>query len=174
MSMVKIVRIAKRIFIILFLLIAISVTFYLFMFNRFNISCFGNKYYLINSKVKGYKSGSLLAVKQDLKSINVGDKILFYNINTTKREILASTVKSIEQTNKKETTYELENNRFVSSSYVLGRSQNTTVIPVLGGFLNIFSSTIGYLFLILLPVLGLFVYQLRAIIIKRNLWGLYD
>lgn len=173
MSMVKIVRIAKRILIILFLLIAISVTFYLFMFNRFNISCFGNKYYLVN-KVKGYKSGSLLAVKQDLKNINVGDKILFYNINTTKREILASTVKSIEQTNKKEKTYELENNKFVSSSYVLGSSKNTTVIPVLGGFLNIFSSTVGYLFLILLPVLSLFVYQLRAVIIKHNLWRLYD
>ena len=163
-----------RVLICLFLLIAFVVTIYLFMFNRFNVSCFGKKYYFVTSEVKAYKKGSLLIIKHDLANINVDDEILFYNVNTTKRNVLQEKVLAKEYTNEKETTFALTNNRFVSSSYVLGRANDVKVIPVIGSILNIFTSYFGYLFLILLPVLAMFVYQVRALVKKHNLWGIYD
>lgn len=174
MIMVKIVRIAKKILIIIFLLIAITVTIYLFLFNRFNVTCLGNKYHLIFQNIKEYNNGSLLIVKQDINKIMIGDQIFFYNINTTKREILTAKVLSKEIINEKEITYGLPNQRYVSSSYVIGNAEGTKSIPLLGYFLRVVTSTLGYLILILIPVLFMFVYQLRNVIKALNLWGLYD
>lgn len=167
-------RIATKVLIIVYLTIAIAITIHLFMFNRFNTSSIGNRIVFSSKNLKSFKDGSLVIIRKNINNIDVGDYILFYNVYTTKEKIYNEKVISKEKTNEKEYTFEVENNRFVSSSYVLGKNTDAKIIPFIGKIVMFLSSTLGYLFFILLPILSLFVIQLRQVIKKYNLWGFYD
>lgn len=167
-------RIVRGIIVCIYLLVAITITTYLFLFNSFNTSKIGKRYLIASEDIPSYKNGSLLVITSNLNDIEIGDNILFYNVYTTKNKILNEKVISKEQTNKYQITYELENGRYVSSSYVIGNTKDIKVIPYIGNVFSFLSSPIGYLICILLPVFLIFVIQLRIIIKKYNLWGLYD
>lgn len=62
-----------------------------------------------------------------------------------------------------ETTYTFEGDLKKSSDYVLGPAQDADVIPVVGGILSILESKWGFLFLIVMPSLLAFVYQISVV-----------
>ena len=64
----------------------------------------------------------------------------------------------------KETTYTLEGERKISSQYVLGPAETAEVIPGVGTVLGILESKWGFLFLIVLPSLLAFIYQISVVI----------
>ena len=91
-------------------------------------------------------------------------------ITDRKVEVKLGTVDKLKSVTDSETTYTFEGDRDVSGEYVLGPSDTAEVIPVVGGILNVLESKWGFLFLIVLPSLIAFIYQISVVIenIKNN------
>lgn len=133
------------------------------MYNSLGTS--GTKKYTVFSAydMNSFKNGSLVIAK---KHTNIKEKnqIIYYNFYTNKNKILDGKVLSLEKTNEHETTYVLDNGRFVSSSYLISNKENCLVIPILGYIFFILTSTWGYLIFATIPTLILFIYQLHKLI----------
>jgi len=161
-------KIVGMILVCIYLFFVVILTLYLFMYNRFGTSSAGGYVVFANRDIDQFNKGSLIVIKRDTNSIKIGDDILFYNVFTTKVGVMSNKVISKEKTNEKETTYGLANNRFVSSSNVLGKVNNSIEIPLLGYVFEVLSSSFGYLFFALIPTLSLFIYQVNALLKKYN------
>ena len=64
----------------------------------------------------------------------------------------------------KESTYTLEGERKLSSQYIIGPAESADVIPGVGSVLGILQSKWGFLFLIVLPSLLAFIYQIGVVV----------
>ncbi len=150
----------------IYLFFVVLITLYLFMYNRFGTSSLGNYVVFSNRSLDVFKKGSLVFVRKDYDSVKKGDSILFYNIYTLKGNILDGKVMVIDKTNEKEDTIKLDNGRYISSSYVIGKTKNSIEIPLLGYLTIALSSNLGYLFFVILPTTTLFLYQINNIFKK--------
>ena len=72
-------------------------------------------------------------------------------------------MQKIEKVNSTETTYTFDGDKSVSSEYVLGPLEGSSVIPMAGTVLSILESKWGFLFLIVFPVLLLFINQITKV-----------
>ena len=68
--------------------------------------------------------------------------------------------------NEKEYTYTLEGNLEVSSQYVIGKSETSKAYSNMGLVLKVLESRLGFLLIIILPILVLFIYQIYAVILE--------
>lgn len=165
--------IISRVLILIYLLIVITVSGYIFMYDSLGISS-DKKYTIFASEnLKSFKEGSLIIAKKN-HHIKVNDSILFYNFYTNKNKILEGKVISYEKTNDDVITYELDNQRFVSSNYVLGNLDDANTIPLLGYVFKTLTSAWGYLLFALIPTMILFVYQLNNFIKTVKIGGASD
>ena len=73
-------------------------------------------------------------------------------------------VEDLEKVTETESTYTFEGERKISSEYVLGGENATSVIPGVGAVLSVLESKWGFLFLIVLPALLAFFYQITVVI----------
>lgn len=153
----------------IYLSFVVLLSLYLFMYSRFGTSSVGKYVVFCSSDLKTFNDGSLIIIKHEKDDLVEGDDILFYNVYTAKRGVLEQKIKSKERLNENETTYELDNNRFVSSSYVIGNSKNAKSIPILGYIFNVLSSPIGYLTFALIPTLVMFVFQVYGVLKRYNI-----
>ena len=106
-------------------------------------------------------------------SIASGDQIFFYEQNKEKKRVVINLAKVVSKrkiTNV-ETTFEIDGGYEYSSEYVIGSAKNTVVYHKLGSVLKILSSRWIFLFVIILPILFIFLYELYEFIleVKRNL-----
>lgn len=166
--------IVSKILILIYLLIVIVLSLYLFMYNPLGLNI-NKKYTMFTSEnLNSFKDNELIIVKNN-SNIKINDQILFYNFYTNRIKILEGKVVSLEKTNKQEVTYELDNKRFVSNSYVIGKINNTKSIPLIGFIFKYLTSTWGYLLFALIPTMILFVYQLNNFLKPTILGGVnYD
>lgn len=150
----------SKILILIYLLIVMVLSLYLFMYNPIGVN--SNKKYTVftSENLNSFKDNELVIVKKKL-DIKTNDRIFFYNFYTNKIKILEGKVVSLEKTNEKEITYELDNRRFVSNNYVIGNINDTKSIPLIGFVFKTLSSTWGYLIFALIPTMILFIYQLN-------------
>ena len=81
-----------------------------------------------------------------------------------KVEIKLATVEAIKTVTNDETTYTLEGGTEVSSQYLVGTEQGAEIIPNVGKILMVLESKWGFLFLIVMPSLILFIYQISVVI----------
>ena len=56
------------------------------------------------------------------------------------------------------------NGETVSTKLIIGKDENIRVVPVLGSIMNVLESRYGYLCLIVLPILVVFIYELYTIV----------
>lgn len=157
-----------RVLILAYLLIVLTITLDLFMYNRFGASSIGSRTIFASDNSKCFKKGALVIAKKDVDTIEIGDNILFYNVYTTKSDVLCQNVISKDQTNDKEITYKLDNNKYVSSSYVIGTKGSSKTISKLGHVFGVLTSSAGYFLFCFTPTLILFIYQVRNIFQKQN------
>lgn len=159
-------RVLSNVFFVVYALIAVFVTICLLSFNEQKISEFGQYSLLIidsNQLEPDYKKGELVLVnKKD--SINVGDKIFFYNTYSPNLEISLAKVTNKENAKSIEPNYTLEGGATIASEYVIGPSNTTTSIPVVGSILGILESRWGFLFLIVFPSLVAFLYEIYVVV----------
>lgn len=157
---------------IIYVAIAIFVTICLLSYNQFKVTEFGNKSLLLitdDGLSPDFKKGDLVILDKSSKIIT-GKKAFFYMITDRKVEVKLGTVDKLKTVTDTETTYTFEGDRDVSGEYVLGPSDTAEIIPVVGGILNVLESKWGFLFLIVLPSLIAFIYQISVVIenIRNN------
>lgn len=151
---------------VVYVIIAVFVTICLLSYNQFKVTEFGNDSLVIvddNELAPDFNKGDLVIVD---KSIDVlpGDKAFFYDTYDRQIEIMLGEVVDLEKVTETETTYTFEGERKISSEYVIGGEKGISVIPGVGAVLGVLESKWGFLFLIVLPALLAFFYQITVVI----------
>ena len=147
---------------ILYLVLIILATLFLFTMNEFSNSTIGNTTILnLNKDLYNYTKGSLLISTKDIANIKENDRILYYDTNNSSNEISITEINGIIKTNDKEYTYVIEDGLYLSSEYLIGTEEETLAIPLLGYLYQIFTSQLGYFLLVIVPLIIFFLYQLK-------------
>lgn len=138
-----------------FIIFVIINTFLLFTFNKFSNSSFGGITIIgLKSDVLNYKRGNLVILKKNI--INNGDDILLYDARSNNNICNETVIKKLD-----EKTYVIRDNEYVSDEYVIGKVSDIIVIPFIGYLYNVFTSKIGYLIFIIIPITLYFALLIR-------------
>lgn len=131
-------------------------TVLLFTFNKFSNSFIGGRTFIgLKEDILNYKKGSLIIINRS--EINIGDNVLFYDIKNSKNFIDCEIV--INKLDGK--TYVIRDNEYISDEYVIGKVSDIKAIPFIGYLYNIFTSKIGYLLFVILPITLYFIILIR-------------
>lgn len=159
-------RTIYNIVLIIYAIIAIFVTVCLLSFNKYKVTEFGdNSWILVTNDELGtdYNKGDLVIVNKN-GNIEIGDKIFFYNTYSQEMDVTLAAVTNKEVITPAEITYTLEGDYQLSSQYVIGPASNAKAIGTVGSILNVLESRWGFLFLIVLPALLAFLYEIAVVI----------
>ena len=102
--------------------------------------------------------------KVEKSKVITGRRAFFYTTSDRKVEIKLATVEAIKEVTNNEKTYTLEGGTEISSEYLIGTEDGTEIIPTVGQILMVLESKWGFLFLIVMPSLILFIYQISVVI----------
>ena len=157
-------RILKAIFIgiiSVIVIIDVIVTAYLINFNEYNVSQIRDySIIVVDKNIEGFKKNELLFIKKNNNDeIKTNDHIFYYNIADKDNIINYGKVYNTYKVNDKETTFTVEDNKPVSSQYVIGKGETASSVEHVGSILAILASRWGYLFLIIFPIAILLVVQ---------------
>lgn len=161
-------KVIKNILITIYVIIAAFTTICLLSFNDYRVTVFGDKTFICvdkNSKTEGFKKGDLAIAESD-SDIKVGDNIFFYNAYEKNIRPTTAKVEAIEQITDTEKEYSLSNGKVISGTFVIGAAKDAKKIAGLGTVLTVLESKWGFLFLIVLPVLVAFIYEIYTIVIE--------
>jgi len=164
----KIKRIILGTLLSIYLIIAIFLTACLLTYNDYKISVFGDKSLVIvknDDFEPDYKKGSLLIITKNAnEDIKVNDEIFFYTTYGNQMTVSHSKVTKVEKVTDTETTFTLEGEYPLSSEWVIGKADTTKVMNGVGSFLSVLESRWGFLFMIVLPISVLFIYEIYVIV----------
>ena len=141
-------KVVFNVFICIYVVITIFITYILLSYNEHNIAEF-NKFYLISDK------SDLVVVYKD-SSINNDNYIYYYGNNG---KIKIGKVNSIS-----DGIYTLDNEYTLDKNNILGSKDNSKSYCVLGSLYHILTSKWGYLFIIVFPMLIAFIYEIYEIV----------
>ena len=166
--MKKVLKVIGIILISIYAVVAITLTIFLLNYNKYNITEINNKSLIIvrDDELKpNFNKGDLVIVNKDAnKDIKVGDKIFFYDNYKEVVSVNLGTVLEKEVVTKNETTFIVDGDYAVSSEYVIGTSRTSKSYSKIGSILNILESRFGFLFMIIFPILILFIYEIYVVI----------
>lgn len=166
--MKKLIKLLLGILGVLYAIVVVFLTACLIQYNDYKITEFG-KYSLIivddDSLEPQFDKGSLAVVeKNEFSDVNVGDDIFFYNTYESQINVSVAKVIGTEKITDTETTFVLEGDYSLSSEYFIGKVETTSTYKGVGNVLGVLESRYGFLFLIVLPVLVAFIYEIYAIV----------
>lgn len=145
---------------------ALFMTILLLNFNEYGVTQFGKKQMVLIKEelaIKDFNKGDLVIVEQvKLDEIKVGDKIFTYKINKQKKAEIQYGV--IGKVYIEDQAISYENGDTYSEEYVAGKAVESR--PKVGTFLSIIESQWGFLFLVLVPIFLIFIYEVYALIIE--------
>ena len=158
----------------IWIIVAIFTTVCLLSFNKYRVAEFG-KYsiFTVDTDIlePEFSEGSLMITKKtNHKHINPGDNVFYYDSESSEAVVNVGTVVHKEEVTSTEATLTMQNDNKISMSYVLGKEETATSIPVLGTILSIIESKWGYMFLVIFPTILIVVYEVFNIIteVKRS------
>ena len=93
--------------------------------------------------------------------IKVGDNILFYDTSEGKNFLNTALVKKIMTNDSGVLTYVIRDNEFLADDYVLSKTDDVKNVAIIGLFYLIFTSKIGYLLFVIIPIVLYFAFYLR-------------
>lgn len=170
--MKKVLKIFGILLIVCYMGVALFLTVCLLNYNDYNITEIGNKSLVIirdDELEPDYKKNDLVVVEKNKnREIRRGDMIFFYNTYQNQVSVNLGKVQKTQYVNENETTYFMDGDLGISSQYVLGKSETSMVYSGLGKVLSVLESKWGFLFIIILPILVLFVYQIYAVILEMK------
>ncbi|MBQ6323900.1 MAG: hypothetical protein IJI22_03605 [Bacilli bacterium] len=153
---------------VIIIIYAIILTSFILSRNKYGYTQFGDyTFYNVSligeTNIDNVKKGDLLIVKNS-NDINKGDLIYYYAVFDENYLIKSDVVLDV----KKEDltalyTVDDGSNLTVSSNKVLGKY--SSVYPKWGSVLTVLESRIGFLFLVLLPIIIVFIYQIYEFVI---------
>ena len=170
--MKKVVKILGVIIIAVYMVVAIFLTVCLLNYNDYNITELGRNSLIIvedNDLEPDYKKNDLVVVyKNNNEDIHSGDKIFFYNAYQNKISVNLGKVVGVQKVNENEYTYKMEGDLPISSQYVVGKAETSKTYSGVGQVLKTLESKWGFLFIIIFPILILFIYQIYAVIVEMK------
>lgn len=172
--MKKVVKIFGLLIVAVYLVVAVFLTVCLLNYNKYHITELGKKSLIIVSdddlEPKYVKNDLVVVYKNNNEDIKSGDYVFFYNAYQNQVSVNLGDVTGVRRVNEKEYTYTMEGNLQVSSEYVIGASKTSKTYNGYGKILATLESKWGFLLIIILPILVLFIYQIYAVIleVKRN------
>lgn len=168
--MKKVLKIFMIILGVIYAGIAIILTVCLLNYNDYNITVIGDKSLIIVSDDElkpDFENGDLVVVtKNSNEDIKIGDKIFFYDTYKNQISVNLGNVVGKEVVNEDEVTYTMNGNYSLSSEYVIGKSSTSSRYENIGSILSVLESRFGFLFIIIFPILILFVYEIYAVIVE--------
>ena len=151
-------KIVIRIVLAIYIVVAVFTTASLLTYNKHNMSEFNGKVFLkLKEDIATYKKGNLLVIKKS-DDYNANDTVFYCNLKKDQCEISHGTI---------DTTMGGQpsiNGETISTKLIIGKDENIRVVPVLGSIMNVLESRYGYLCLIVLPILVVFIYELCTIV----------
>ena len=135
--------------------------------NKYGYTQFGNMtLFTVDLKtergIEGSKAGDLYVVKNS-NDIEVGDVIYYYVVYNEDYIVQTAPVVNVES-DKFSSLYTIDNEKdlAITNTRVLGKYKK--IYHNLGSVLNVLESRLGFLFLVLLPILVIFIYQVYELI----------
>ena len=114
-----------------------------------------------------YNKGDLIVVKNISKDdVEINDMVFFYRMEFSEGSVNLANVIKKEVVNENETTFTVKDNYRFSSEFLIGRSSDSTTYGTVGSIINLLVSRWGFLFLIILPLLFAFLYQIYNIVVE--------
>lgn len=138
--------------------------------NKYNYTEFFEKYTLVTVNVDNQKllpthdAGDLLVIKNQKFNIDKGD-LIYYYVTINEEYVVRSGVVESKTEDDVSALYVLNDSdkTSVSSNRVIGKYVSTH--PGKGTILDVLVSRVGFLFLVLLPILIVFIYQVYQLVI---------
>lgn len=168
-------RVLGSILLVVYSIIAITVTVLLLSFNDYNISEIGGyTVYIVqdDSLEPEYKQGSILLIKStNDKNVQVGDEMFLYKvINTQEFEVVNRTLEGKTQQGR-HTIYLFGEDESYASDYFIGKASDTIVIEGWGYLLSLLESKWGYLFCVVVVSLLLFLQEVFELVMEIKYGG---
>lgn len=164
----KVLKWILGILLVPYIIIAVFVTACLMCYNDYNITEFKDYSLLIvedDSLLPTFEKGSLLVVKKNkFEEVKNNDYAFFYDTYDNQVHVSLGKIISKRRVNENESTYVIEGNYDLSSEYFIGKADTTTIYKGLGNILSVLESRYGFLFIVVLPILVLFIYEIYAIV----------
>lgn len=155
---------------VIIIIYVICITACLLSTNKFGFTQFGNTTLLTISEhmeqfLPESKEHDLIIVKGSVEDIKVGDKIYYYATADNKYIVKTAHVKEIVSQEGSTAIYKLDDQAAstIATTRVIGKY--SAIYHDIGGILDILESKIGFLLLVILPILLIFMYQVYALII---------
>ena len=163
-------KILGTILIVLYSIIAITVTILLLSFNEYMCpEINGYTLYIVRDDTlePDFVKGDLIAIrKANTDKIQVGEKLFLYqNITDNDYRVRFGTL-TAQGTYGPRTVYNIDNQFQFDSTYLIGTESGSTVYHHLGTVLSILTSRWGYLFCIVIVTLLLFLEELYELFVE--------
>lgn len=150
----------------IFFAFAISVTILLLNFNKYGLTQFGTTTLVMISDYitsDTFKKGDLVLVKSGkLTDLELGEEIFVYRIVSNNKVLVE--VGKVGQIYPEEDNVAFENGDIFSKEFVIGTADK--VYSKVGTYLSIIESKWGFLFIVLVPCLLIFIYEIYALIVE--------
>lgn len=154
---------------VIIIIYVVLVTMFVLCKNKYGYTQFGDYSFtnidlIAEKNVKDTKKGDLLVVKNS-NDIHKGDLIYYYAVLNDNYIVRSAVVADVKEDDYSALyTVSLSNTTInVASSRVLGKY--STVYNNLGSILSVLESRVGFLLLVLLPIIVVFIYQVYEFII---------
>ena len=150
----------------IFFAFAISVTILLLNYNKYGLTQFGNTTFVMISDYitsETFKKGDLVLVKSEkLTDLELGEEIFVYRIVSNNKVLVE--VGKVGQIYLEEDAVAFENGDIFSKEFIIGTSDK--IYNKIGTYLTIIESKWGFLFIVLVPCLLIFIYEIYALIVE--------
>lgn len=169
--MKKGLKIVIGVLLIPYLIVAIFLTVCLLNYNDYNVTVFNNKSLIIirdSSLEPTYKKNDLVVIeKKNISDLKNGDEIFFYRKNKGNQiEVNLAKVEEVKPITDDEGTIVVEGDHPIINKFYIGASADSKIYSGIGGVLATLESRWGYLFIIVLPILLIFLYEIYAFILE--------
>ena len=168
--MKKVVDVVKSIIsfilFIIYFCFALVMTILLLNYNDYGVTQFGEKsFILINGKISNelYKEGDLVVVESSkIEDYKVGEYIFTYRVGADRIPVVQ--LGKIGNVYPEEDAISFENGETYSYEFIAGKTEK--VHAGIGTFLSVVESKWGFLFIVLVPCLLIFIYEVYALIVE--------
>lgn len=163
-------KVLLYVFFVPYLFIVVFLTICLLNYNDYNITVMGDNSFIIirdDELEPKYKKNDLVIVnRNDLDEVKRGDEIFFYDNYRSQVVVNVGTVIATEKVTDTESTFVVEGDHSISSKFFIGKADTSNVYSDLGGILAALESRWGYLFIVVFPILLIFIYEIYAFIME--------
>lgn len=167
--MKKIFNFVFGVIITAYILMAVVLTGCLLLYNDYKVTEINGKSLIIidDNELKPYKKGDLvIAEKPNVEDIKIGDDILFYSEDYGVVSVnQGKVIEYVTEGNKIE-GFSVGNGKVISASSVVGEAKDVKIVEDLGSILSVLESRFGFLFIVIMPVLVIFLYVVYRFIIE--------